>query len=134
MSTTTTITEPPKYEHYYRENTWDNKREILRGSKAIDTFSSIPLVDISRIFSDSVEDRRAVAQEISSVCQKVGFLYIKGHGIDQALIDRVFELSAAFHKQPREIKQTCYTHNNAELRGWNEHFVNTPEGPVGMCL
>jgi isopenicillin N synthase-like dioxygenase len=131
MSTTTTVTsETQLYELYYRENTFDNKRRILTGAEAIDTFSKIPLVDISRIFSSSLEERKAVAEEIANVCKKVGFMYIKGHGISQDLVDRVFKMSAAFHAQPKEIKQECWTHHNQELRGWNEHFAQTPEGSV----
>ncbi|KAF2636800.1 Clavaminate synthase-like protein [Massarina eburnea CBS 473.64] len=131
MSATTTMAvEEPRYEFYYRENTWDNKRQVLTGSRCIDTFSEIPLVDISRIFSPKLEERKAVAQAITNVCQRVGFMYISNHGISQELVDKVFAMSAAFHAQLKEIKQECYTHNNKELRGWNEHSVNTPRGPV----
>ena len=131
MSTTTT-TEEPRYESYYRENAFDNKREILTGAKAVNTFNEIPMVDISRISSEDSNERKAAAEEIAHVCKRVGFMYIKGHGIQQELVDRVFAMSAEFHHQPKEIKQECWTHNpqSKELRGWNEHFVDTPEGPV----
>ncbi|KAF2705569.1 Clavaminate synthase-like protein [Pleomassaria siparia CBS 279.74] len=131
MSATTTVTaKSESYEYYYHENTWDNKRRVLVGADALDTFSAIPLVDVGRIFSENIEERKAVAEEIANVCKKVGFMYIRNHGISQELIDRVYNLSRRFHAQPKEIKQECYAHNNQELRGWNEHFVQTPQGPV----
>ena len=136
MSTTfvSTITSggahTPRYEYYYRDNHNDNKREVLLDDRAVDTFNEIPLVDISRIYSDNLADRMAVAKEMARVCKTVGFMYIKGHGISQDLIDDVFELSRRYHAQPSEIKMKEYVYNNKELRGYNEHYVNTPEGPV----
>ncbi|KAI1342477.1 hypothetical protein F5Y15DRAFT_305384 [Xylariaceae sp. FL0016] len=130
MSTTTAIeVEPPRYELYYRDNTWDNKREVLDGDKAVDTFNEIPLVDLSRIFSKDPEERKAVAQEIAGVCKRVGFMYIKNHGVSQDLIGEVFDLVRRFHDQPLEKKMEVYVYKNPELRGYNEHYTNTPEGP-----
>lgn len=52
MSTTiseTASVEEPKYEYFYRDNHWNNKREILTGDKAVATFNEIPVVDIAGI-------------------------------------------------------------------------------------
>ncbi|KAH8892334.1 Clavaminate synthase-like protein [Thozetella sp. PMI_491] len=131
MSTsTTTVTEPPQYEFYFRDNRADNKREILRGDRAVETFNEIPIVDIGRIFSESIDDRRAVAKEIREICRSVGFMYIKDHGISQDLIDEVFELSRAYHAQPSEVKMKEYVYNHEKLRGFDQHFTNTPQGPM----
>lgn len=61
-------------------------------------------------------------------------MYVKGHHNEQDLGDRVFKLSAEFHKKPKEIKQECYTHNlsSKELKCWNELFMAISDGPVRM--
>lgn len=136
MSATTTTTNTvaldatPQYEYYYRDNHVDNKREVVRGERAVETFSEIPLVDLSGIFSENIVDRKATAQEISEVCKRVGFMYIKNHGIDQALIDEVFALSREYHAQPSEVKMKEYVYKNEALRGYDEHFSSTPDGLV----
>lgn len=132
MSTTvtTTIAEPPRYEYYFRESSLDNKREILTGDRTVETFNEIPLVDVSRIFSDDLKERQAIAKEIADVCKRVGFMYIKNHGVSQDLIDTVFDLSRKYHAQSSEIKKEQYVYNNKQLRGYDEHYDETPEGPV----
>ncbi|KAJ9142929.1 Oxoglutarate/iron-dependent oxygenase [Pleurostoma richardsiae] len=133
MSTTTTVvTEAPRYEYYYRDNHRENKREVLLGDRAVETFNEIPVVDVSRIFSENIEDRQAVANEIAEVCKKVGFMYIKGHGVSQELMNEVFDLSRRYHAQPSEVKMQEYVYKNQELRGFDQHFAKTPDGPVLM--
>jgi hypothetical protein len=132
LTTTSTVTldDTPQYEYYYRDNHLDNQREVVRGERAVETFSTIPLVDLSRIFSEDVDDRKAAAQEISGVCKRVGFMYIKNHGIDQSLIEEVFALSRAYHAQPLEVKMKEYVYHNKALRGYDQHFSAIPEGLV----
>lgn len=134
MSTTVTTVaaEEPRYEYFYRDSNKENKREILTGNRAVETFSEIPVVDVSRIFSEDFNVRLAVANEIADICKKVGFMYIKGHGIPQTLIDEVYDFSRRYHAQPSEVKMKQYVYNAEGYRGFNEHYVKTPEGPVCM--
>ncbi|KAH8646173.1 hypothetical protein BX600DRAFT_519020 [Xylariales sp. PMI_506] len=130
MSTTTMTVEAPRYEYYYRDNTLDNKREVLLGDRAVETFNEIPVVDIGRIYSEDLADRQAVANEISDICKKVGFMYIKNHGISQELIDEIFRISREYHAQPSEVKMKDYVYKNKMLRGFDQHFSETPQGTV----
>lgn len=77
MSTTTLEAQKvdePKYEYFFKDNHWNNKREILTGEKAVETFEEIPVVDVAGIFSDSFEERLRVAQEIAVICKEVGLV------------------------------------------------------------
>ncbi|MBB5514362.1 isopenicillin N synthase-like dioxygenase [Rubricella aquisinus] len=64
-------------------------------------FSDIPVIDISARHGP---ERASLAQRFVEVYGSVGFGYITGHGIPNALIDGVFEASRAFHALPREAK------------------------------
>ena len=48
--------------------------------------NEIPVIDISNIF-DGPQARRELAVEFKAAAESIGFFYIKGHGIDQSIID-----------------------------------------------
>jgi isopenicillin N synthase-like dioxygenase len=70
-------------------------------SSAID---QIPIIDISGFRDGS--DKDGVARAVQQAAETVGFLYIAGHGVDQALIDRAFAASKAFFALPEAEKLT----------------------------
>ena len=63
----------------------------------------VPIIDVSPLVKGS-GDRLAVATQIRKACTTFGFFYISGHGIDEALQDRLEELSKQFFAQEREVK------------------------------
>ena len=133
MSTTSTLVAPPEaqYEYYFRDGTNENKREILTGDKAVETFEEIPVIDVGKIYSENLEERRQKAEEVANVCKTVGFMYIKNHGISQDLIDEVFELSRKYHDQPLEVKMKEDVYKSETLRGYEVHYTKTSEGEKG---
>lgn len=60
---------------YYGSGGYRQFRPVLTGAQAKKTFDSIPLVDVSNIFSDDVNVRKAIAKEIAKVAEEVGFFY-----------------------------------------------------------
>ncbi|KAF9423312.1 hypothetical protein BGZ94_008339 [Podila epigama] len=61
---------------------------------------TIPVVDFSIFTSDPTE----CARQIGEASQKIGFFYLKNHGIHQDLIDRMFTYSEDFFQQPLQNK------------------------------
>lgn len=62
----------------------------------------VPVIDLAA--GTDKAGRAAVARAIGEACETSGFFAIVGHGIDQALIDRVYSTSKRFFELPRDEK------------------------------
>ena len=67
--------------------------------------SSVPVVDLSPWFSGGEKGRAAIAAEVDAALQSVGFFLLTGHGVPEALRDRVRAEARAFFALPGEAKQ-----------------------------
>lgn len=74
----------------------------------MDATQVLPLVDISLLDSDRLEDRLAVAQELDRACADAGFLYIKGKQLDGALFDRIVARARAYFALDHHTKMKSY--------------------------
>nr|WP_134331717.1 2-oxoglutarate and iron-dependent oxygenase domain-containing protein [Pseudomonas sp. HS-2] len=74
----------------------------------------IPVIDIGP-FRDNTAPEQVVAA-VRAAATDTGFLYIKGHGVSQALVDRAFAQSQAFFALPDEVKQSVKI--NSSHRGY----------------
>ncbi|MBN33303.1 MAG: hypothetical protein CMM46_00735 [Rhodospirillaceae bacterium] len=64
----------------------------------------LPIVDMSSLATDDRATREAVAQQIGTICESVGFLYIRGHGVSDDLIASTRDVTERFFDQPDSIK------------------------------
>ncbi len=69
-----------------------------------DSTEEIPILDISPYMSGEAGGLEAVAKRLREITETVGFFYLKGHGVSQELVDRVFAQSRRFHAQPADVK------------------------------
>ena len=65
---------------------------------------SIPVIDFAPAFEARPGALDAVAAEVRRACEHVGFFYLAGHGVPQAVIDAAFAASREFHALPLEVK------------------------------
>ena len=66
--------------------------------------SAIPIIDFSPAFGAVPGGLEAVAREVRRACETVGFFYLAGHGVPDAVIERAFAASREFHALPLEDK------------------------------
>ena len=64
----------------------------------------LPIIDVTALNGGAIDDMRTVAREIGAACERHGFFYITGHGIPEALMERMFAESTRFFAMPPEHK------------------------------
>ncbi len=79
---------------------------------------NIPIIDVSGLRAPEPELRRAVAAALGRACREVGFFYITGHGIPDALQRDVFAVSARLFALPDEVKQRVSVKLSPHNRGY----------------
>ncbi len=64
----------------------------------------IPLIDVSGFLAGEPGAARRAAEQLRFAFENVGFYYLAGHGVPQALIDTAYAEAARFHALPLEKK------------------------------
>ncbi|MEQ9123433.1 MAG: 2-oxoglutarate and iron-dependent oxygenase domain-containing protein, partial [Alphaproteobacteria bacterium] len=64
----------------------------------------VPVIDISDFRAGRAGALEETAARLRHAQENVGFYVLTGHGVDQALIDKVFAETARFHAQPLDFK------------------------------
>lgn len=116
-SATTIIEQEPEYVTFHASK-GRGKRLVLKGDQMKDTFESIPVVDFTKAFSDSLHDRKSVAKEVGDAFRNVGFLYAKGHGIPEDLQERTKNAMQTFFALPKEEKMKLHINNSPAVMGY----------------
>lgn len=64
----------------------------------------IPILDVAPYLAGEPGAAARLAAQLRWALEHVGFYYLRGHGIDPALIDATFAAAAALHAQPMDRK------------------------------
>ena len=65
----------------------------------------VPVIDIAPFRLGGTAEKQAVAETVDRACRDIGFLVIRGHGVDADLIERTRAVSKAFFDLPLAEKQ-----------------------------
>jgi isopenicillin N synthase-like dioxygenase len=93
----------------------------------LSSFQQIPIIDVSGLFGTH-EQQRAVAEELGKAAREVGFLYVTGNGVDEALFDDLLAVTKQFFALPLEEKMKTYIGKSSNHRGY------VPTGEEGGYL
>jgi len=100
--------------------------------------AQVPIIDVAALVGGpgSVDE---VARQIAAACRAHGFFYIVGHGVDEALCNRLDSLSRQFFALPDERKARIrMALGGRAWRGWfalgNELTSGRPDWKEGLYL
>jgi len=68
----------------------------------------LPIIDITPLASESLEDRLAVARELDTACAQIGFVYVCGEQLDPALFARLLARAERYFALSDEEKMRSY--------------------------
>lgn len=91
-------------------------------------FDQIPVIDVSPIRDRG--DHATPARDIHWALSNAGFMYVKGHGVPDDLVNGTFDAARRFFGLPEAQKMTLNIKNSGQaLRGYTELFgENTNPG------
>jgi isopenicillin N synthase-like dioxygenase len=90
----------------------------------------LPLVDLGPSWG-SADERDTLAHRITEVCHEIGFMLVVGHGVEQSVIDGVFDLMHRFFALDEAGRSTIDKRRSPWFRGWEpvgtEYTNNRPD-------
>ncbi|MPW45080.1 isopenicillin N synthase family dioxygenase [Acinetobacter guerrae] len=78
----------------------------------------LPMLDISKLTSDKLTDRKEVAQQLDQACRDIGFLYIRGEQFKPALFQQLVNTVQHYFAQDENIKMQNYIGNSTNHSGY----------------
>lgn len=94
------------------------------------TSSELPIIEVGAMFGGSA-DRAELAERVTAICHEIGFLLVVDHGVEQGLIDAVFDLMARFFALPEADRAVIDKRRSPWFRGWEsvgtEYTNNRPD-------
>ena len=67
--------------------------------------AQIPIIDLGPYFKMEPGALERLAIELKDACTRVGFFYIKNHGVPDEIIENAFTQNRRFHAEPIENKR-----------------------------
>ncbi|SDY33442.1 Isopenicillin N synthase [Variovorax sp. YR266] len=93
-----------------------------------EVINQIPVIDCMPFFRGDDGAEETFVAALKDACENVGFFYIKGHGVPQALIDDCFAASHEFHALPLERKLLVrQDENNIGYMAMNHSITKSDE-------
>lgn len=101
--------------------------------------ATLPVIDISALRTGSPEACETVAAQLDAAAREYGFFYAEGHGIDDALFDRLEAVSHRFFALPEDEKaHIAMAKGSTAWRGWfplgGELTSGLPDRKEGLYL
>ena len=131
MATTTTATEEPyvlKVDSFFGPVSRNVNKVEARDPRP----GELSVIDVSRIFSDQLSDRQAVADQVRKACKDIGFFYVTRHGIPNSVAKATVNATLDFFRQPLEVKEEVHFDHEIEgYTGINNEQINKTE-PVDV--
>lgn len=95
---------------------------------------SIPSVDLRDFLSDDIEQKQKFVNNIGQAYEEIGFVALKGHFLDDELIQKLYEQIKSFFELPQDVKDKYEIEGIGGQRGYTsfgkEHAKGRKEGDL----
>ena len=81
--------------------------------------AAIPVIDLAPYRAGDPAGTKRIAEAVGEACERIGFLVITGHGVPDALVRRVFDVSLAFFDLPLAEKLATRSDDPGIPRGYS---------------
>jgi isopenicillin N synthase-like dioxygenase len=78
----------------------------------------LDVIDLAGLRDADATAVRRIGAELGRTCREVGFFYVRNHGIPDALLSGIFQVSAAFFAAPRAEKEALSIAHSPHNRGY----------------
>src|ERR1700744_3365162 len=89
---------------------------------------NIPRLDLNTYINGSPEQRKLFSDDIGKAFNETGFVTITNHGLDKALIDKLYADVKALFALPDEVKEQYEVPGLAGQRGYTGKNKETAKG------
>lgn len=89
----------------------------------------LPVIDLNKFSNASLEERRAIAQDVGTACETMGFIYVSNHGVSAEIIAATRSAMEAFFGRPIDQKM-AFERPRGRYRGYIpvSDFTETADG------
>lgn len=85
----------------------------------------VPVIDIQHFIVGSPAQRDAVARQVQTACEQVGFLVVTGHRVERGTVDDLYREAHAFFRLPDAEKQEVLKPAGTNPRGYSPMGLKT---------
>jgi isopenicillin N synthase-like dioxygenase len=90
----------------------DDSAPARAGEVRLSAIGELPVLDLGPFLADEPGALEKLSAEVRDACERIGFFFIRNHGIAEDLIARQFEQSKRFHDQPMAAKTALAVDQN----------------------
>ena len=95
---------------------------------------NIPTLDLDLFIKGNVIEKKQFSHDIGEAFHNIGFVSIKNHGIDDQLVQSLYESIQRFFSLPLELKQSYEINGLAGQRGYTSFGKEHAKGSVSPDL
>ena len=100
-------------------------RPLLTDKARQASFDEIPIISLTAPEPELID-------AIRDACTRIGFFYVRDHGVSQPTIDRTFEYAKKFFGQRAEEKEEVHIKKSRTMRGWDPVKEPKSEWEMGV--
>lgn len=94
---------------------------------------SVPVIDLSRFYAGGPDEMPRLIAEVRAACESIGFFLVKGHGVDEGLLEETLKATQHFFSLPVKDKLVIQQPAGGVPRGYTPFKGETLSAGLGKA-